>query len=178
MLTTTTTRLSISNLYKRCMQSVKRIPSENHRLTYLVYIRGAFRSTTSPYTLTERMKDAEEQLKRMNYYHSLRDQNKKQPSPSTTNVTIKDRPSQTDLIETGETPSNETAIMNDWILKAVPFLNTKDVRLYAQHLIKDGFDSVEIVEQELAPDDLDFMKKAHKRALVRYLKGREDQAAS
>jgi len=52
-----------------------------------------------------------------------------------------------------------------------------DVEAYSARLVDDGFDSLQMLMEQLEEDDLDFMKKAHKRALVRYLKGREDQAA-
>lgn len=172
MMATNTTRLAILNLYKRCLQSIKRMPLENHRLMYYNYTRDSFRKTNSPFTVLERMKDAEEQLERMNYYHSVRAQ--QQQTQHITNATNNtERPP--DSVTTNETVSNEITTVRNWILKVVPFLNTKDVALYANHLVEDGFDSVDIIEQELTPDDLDFMKKAHKRALVRYLEGCENK---
>ncbi len=45
-----------------------------------------------------------------------------------------------------------------------------DVRAYTTRLVDDGFDSLQMLMEQLKEDDLDFMKKAHKRALLQVIR--------
>ena len=56
--------------------------------------------------------------------------------------------------------------VRDWLSGAVPYLQQDDVRRYSLHLVEDGFDSAEILNDHLLEVDLGFMKTAHRRALV------------
>jgi hypothetical protein len=56
-----------------------------------------------------------------------------------------------------------------WITLQLPHLQKEDAVDYCECLIKDGFDSVAFIEEELIADDLDFMKKAHRRVILRNL---------
>mmetsp|Transcript_10472 Transcript_10472/g.14796 ORF Transcript_10472/g.14796 Transcript_10472/m.14796 type:complete len:230 (+) Transcript_10472:85-774(+) len=64
-------------------------------------------------------------------------------------------------------------IVKKWLVHAIPQLHEADVSLYAHKLVEEGFDTVGLLEMELqVDDDLDFMKKVHKRILVRWLQSR------
>ena len=54
-----------------------------------------------------------------------------------------------------------------WIRLQLPCIQQPDLDNYSRRLIEDGFDSIHFIEQELTIDDVDFMKKAHKRAIAR-----------
>ena len=64
------------------------------------------------------------------------------------------------------TRNNEVEI---WLLSHLPHLHKDDVTKYTKQLVDDGFDSVPFIDQELSEDDLQFMKKAHRRVLMRQL---------
>ena len=55
-----------------------------------------------------------------------------------------------------------------WLLSYLPRLQQKDLQFYTLTLISDGFDSSEVLK-DLDTDDLNFMKKGHKRVLKRKL---------
>lgn len=55
-----------------------------------------------------------------------------------------------------------------WLLSYLPRLQKADVSNYCWSLIDEGFDSAEMLE-ELEFNDLHFMKKAHRRALIKKL---------
>ena len=69
------------------------------------------------------------------------------------------------------TPSTEElariALVQNWLTKTLPQLYADDAAIYARSFVKEGFDSVQMLEGELLGDDLAFMKKAHRRALIR-----------
>lgn len=58
--------------------------------------------------------------------------------------------------------------VEQWLLFYLPRLQKADVSNYCWSFIDEGFDSAEMLE-ELEFDDLHFMKKAHRRALIRKL---------
>ena len=58
--------------------------------------------------------------------------------------------------------------VKSWLIAYLPSLQDHDTTNYCQHLMSDGFDSVEMLE-ELIEDDLHFMKKGHRRVLTRKL---------
>ena len=72
----------------------------------------------------------------------------------------------TATIDEGDGP-NISKVQNVelFLKKAVPFLYSSDIQSYAKQLVEDGFDSAEMIAKELTRGDLDFMKKAHARAL-------------
>jgi hypothetical protein len=65
-------------------------------------------------------------------------------------------------------PTRTEKVM-DWLTSQLPHLCSEDATKYCQCLIDDGFDSVEFIEEELLEEDLDFMKRAHRRVLMRLL---------
>jgi len=54
-----------------------------------------------------------------------------------------------------------------WLLSHLPNLQEEDAISYFHHLIDDGFDSIDLLKEQLVEDDLMFMKKAHRRALLK-----------
>ena len=56
-----------------------------------------------------------------------------------------------------------------WLLSYLPHLHEEDVSQYSKCLIDDGFDSAAFIEEELTEEDIFFMKKAHRRVLMRQL---------
>jgi hypothetical protein len=76
-----TSRRYVLTLYKQCLQCVQRIPDSGQRAMYQQYVRDRFRQrgNLSPFSREAyvAIRDAEDQLERMNYYHSLREQREK-----------------------------------------------------------------------------------------------------
>ena len=56
-----------------------------------------------------------------------------------------------------------------WLSSHLPRLQKDDADKYCEVLMEDGFDSLDILA-EIGIEDLGFMKKAHKRALVERMK--------
>jgi len=54
-----------------------------------------------------------------------------------------------------------------WLLSHLPNLQEEDAITYFHHLVDDGFDSIDLLTEQLVEDDLMFMKKAHRRALLK-----------
>lgn len=202
----------VLQLYRECLKSAHRIPDGSQRATYLDYTRQGFRDRARlPYDTNEALRairDAEEQLERMNYYHSIREM-KEQAKPhwndantatGTTPVTTSQhstRPNLTDVsdgsgphvepkseshdtiiiqdspvmdkdLANGEAMSSRLHIPKAWLSVALPDIHPCDLDAYAETLIQDGFDSTALLENDMVQDDLNFMKKAHQRALVRF----------
>jgi hypothetical protein len=59
-------------------------------------------------------------------------------------------------------------VLKDWLLSHLPDLQRDDVATYTMQLIEDGFDSLDMLA-ELTEDDLQFMKRAHRRVLAKKL---------
>ena len=55
-----------------------------------------------------------------------------------------------------------------WLLTHLPNIQEDDAISYFHHLLEDGFDNIDILK-EIIDDDLYFMKKGHRRALMRSL---------
>ena len=55
-----------------------------------------------------------------------------------------------------------------WLLTLLPNIQEDDAISYFHHLLEDGFDNIDILK-EIIDDDLYFMKKGHRRALMRSL---------
>ena len=56
----------------------------------------------------------------------------------------------------------------NWLLQYIPHLHEEDVVAYSRRLVNDGFDCEESF-LELRAEDLNFLKLAHRRAVVRAL---------
>lgn len=60
-----------------------------------------------------------------------------------------------------------------WLLTHLPNLQEEDAISYFNHLLEDGFDTVDILK-ELLEEDLYFMKKGHRRAMLRSISSNSD----
>ena len=60
--------------------------------------------------------------------------------------------------------------VESFLITSVPCIYMDDVRTYTTRLIDDGFDSLQMLMDQLEEDDLHFMKKAHKRALLQVIR--------
>jgi beta-glucosidase/6-phospho-beta-glucosidase/beta-galactosidase len=146
---------------------MQRIPDPSQRATYDIYLRGSFKRKGNLVPKSREAKlaieDGMEQLESMNYYHSIRVE--KQRRQTETDDTAKS-PSSTPNI-TSMAASEKSKVVEKWLTEALPQLHADDIAAYSSLLVEDGFDSVEVLETELLAEDLDFMKKAHRRALIR-----------
>ena len=196
---------SVLTLYRNCLQSARQIPDASQRATYLDYTRQGFRDRSHlPFASREAhcaRRDAEEQLERMNYYHSIREMKEHQsrnqsrdatggePIPSSIPTTTANDTSVTSAQTrnderdssmmqpevTGRPLTSHTSmlscrrqIVGTWLTVALPDLHPDDQAAYSQILLDQGFDSLSLLENEILEHDLNFAKKAHKRAIVRF----------
>ena len=60
--------------------------------------------------------------------------------------------------------------VESFLITSVPCIYMDDVRTYTTRLVDDGFDSLQMLMDQLEEDDLHFMKKAHKRALLQVIR--------
>lgn len=60
-------------------------------------------------------------------------------------------------------------IVQSFLITSLPSIYMDDVEAYSARLVDDGFDSLQMLMEQLEEDDLDFMKKAHKRALLQVI---------
>ena len=199
-------RRKVLQLYRECLKSAHRIPDGSQRATYLDYTRQGFRDRARlPHDTNEArraIRDAEEQLERMDYYHSIRDMKEQAKSHwndtnivTETTVTTPQRTARPDPVDESDgsgprvelkSECNDTIsiqqssaihleleasrlhIPKAWLSAALPDLHPVDLDAYSKTLIQDGFDSTALLKNDMVQDDLAFMKKAHKRALVRF----------
>lgn len=157
------------------------------------YTREGFRDKASSVVpsskeATRAIRDAEEQLERMNYYHSIREAKERgdeSPAKSghvNTTVGTGERiisnadtyvhetspQTQSDAIKSDDPLRTEKrAVVEAWILGALPELHPDDTASYTLRLLEDGFDSLSLLQTDLILEDLDFMKMAHQRAITR-----------
>ena len=186
-------RSEVLSLYRRCLRSMMRIPDVDQRAVYRVYVRDGFRSKACLEAgckqASNAMTDAKEQLDRMNYYHSIREMKERQKLERKSDIGSTGRSSlgiseqsicsQPTMKNNRSTIEIDTSISNDrkderylfvrqWLVKFIPHLHEEDVAAYSNRLINGGFDCAESF-RELHAKDLDFMKVAHRRAVVRAL---------
>uniref|UniRef100_A0A7S4S2N0 Complex 1 LYR protein domain-containing protein n=1 Tax=Ditylum brightwellii TaxID=49249 RepID=A0A7S4S2N0_9STRA len=193
------TRQTILHLYKRCLKSANRIPSIEQRLMYQEYVQEGFRRKRDLWANTPQalaaISDAQEQLERMNYYHSIREMKREEERKKNQSHFIEQQETawgenQTKEEETSETenqmyneeqkieksshttfcaPSEKEKfnIVSKWLTSTLPHLHNDDHIVYTKFFIQDGFDSIAMLEEELMEEDLSFMKKAHRRALLK-----------
>ncbi|KAL3928238.1 MAG: hypothetical protein SGBAC_012737 [Bacillariaceae sp.] len=185
-------RSQVIALYRSCRRAMFRIPDPAQRQMYDTHLRTSFRAKGQLFPESREailaIDDAREQLDRMNYYHSIREEKEKElqqkldlspkqnNEPSTLSESASpqqesERAATEHHTDTGEAKNR---IVRSWLEDALPQLHSDDLVRYTAHLVDDGFDSAEILESDLMEDDLDFMKKAHRRALVR-VKGLQDK---
>ena len=60
--------------------------------------------------------------------------------------------------------------VQSFLITSLPCIYMDDVRDYTKRLVDDGFDCKQMLTEQLEEDDLDFMKKAHKRALLQVIR--------
>ncbi|KAL7447741.1 hypothetical protein ACHAWC_000069, partial [Mediolabrus comicus] len=65
--------------------------------------------------------------------------------------------------------TTENTEVKEWLLSHLPHLHNEDASTYTTKLHELGFDSVAFIEEELLDEDLQFMKKAHRRVVMRRL---------
>ncbi|KAL7464791.1 hypothetical protein ACHAXS_005124 [Conticribra weissflogii] len=181
-------KTSITRLFRRCLRSAHQIESASQRETYLIYVRDGFRRKADlPRNSREAVlayQDGLDQVEQMEYYQHMA---KMKFDPAGQNIEFNPtlsvsstafRPSLGSLggvnnnvsIARWENIKNHSSIeqnISQWLVTNLPHLHTDDVKEYTQCLIDDGFDSEEFILEELREDDLNFMKKAHRRALMR-----------
>lgn len=187
-------RGEILSLYKRCLRSMMRIPDVDQRAVYRVYVCDGFRDKVALpegcKQATTAIGDAREQLERMDYYHSIREMKERQRSErqngclggssgmmSASPSTPSREPSRTEnsnpIHVAASDKSNDGKderyfFARNWLLRYIPHLHQEDVVIYSKQLVDDGFDCEESF-LELCAEDLNFMKLAHRRAVVRAL---------
>ncbi|KAL7447759.1 hypothetical protein ACHAWC_000083, partial [Mediolabrus comicus] len=69
------------------------------------------------------------------------------------------------LISSSQTTENTE--VQEWLLSQLPHLQNEDALTYTTKLQELGFDSVAFIEEELLDEDLQFMKIAHRRVVMR-----------
>lgn len=175
----TATKHYILAVYRNCLKSALRIPAASQRDMYLQYTRDGFRGRRGLYAgeaaATRALCDAEEQLERMNYYHGIREQKEQeqQAAAAVSGGSLK-AGTMTTTTETLESTNGAPDESNDrqqlvasWLRHALPDLSNEDATSYSHELVASGFDSLELLQHDLLEEDLNFMKVAHKRAILR-----------
>mmetsp|Transcript_2388 Transcript_2388/g.3765 ORF Transcript_2388/g.3765 Transcript_2388/m.3765 type:complete len:231 (+) Transcript_2388:60-752(+) len=195
-------RQIVLRLYKDCLTSALLIPDPSQRVMYISYIREGFRSQHNARYLVpdsieakRSIRDATEQLERMNYYHSIRKMKEQgdefPPTSQSQQQHDQQRGNQASSQGSNDNSKKETIVssasdeqvasmttnkdtqqrqvVETWLLTALPELHSDDLSDYSQRLLDDGFDSLSLLESSsLRPDeDLHFMKKGHQRAIIR-----------
>lgn len=167
---------NILNLYRRCIRSARAIRDGGQQIAYLNYVNDGFRRKAHlPKNSREAIlayQDGIDQVTDMEYYQQMARTRQGSRSKAgvqarldetSTEATIKIQPS-------SSYPSQSEVCR--WLTSQLPHLHQEDAAKYSEYLINDGFDSVDFIEEELLEDDLVFMKKAHKRVLMRQLEER------
>lgn len=176
--TNTLNKASITQLFRRCLRSAHKIESPSQRETYLLYVRDGFRRKADfPRNSREAVlayQDGLEQVEQMEYYQRMAKMKNDpvprniEPNPVLTAPAMAKQPSTL----TEKNTKNHSSIhqnVSKWLMLNLPHLHADDVEEYTRCLIDDGFDSEEFILEELREDDLNFMKKAHRRALMRQI---------
>ena len=156
------------------------MPDQNQRESYRIYVRDAFHRRKGMQSNSREAivayRDGIDQVETMEYYQSMKMNVKPRISSSVslTNIEHDDavRSETSDSFVRGSSSSLNKNI-SQWLSHRLPHLAQDDLEKYSRRLIEDGFDTVEFIEKELLADDLDFMKKAHRRVLERYIKDKD-----
>lgn len=175
----------IIELYRQCIRSAKRIPDLEQRAVYRIVVKNGFRSKKGLIAHSRQaidaIQDGQEQLERMDYYHSMRVVKEKEEQERRNMANgggfNSNSGEKKDAFQVKSKAPNEDVSMaftdskdgtvRDWIRSILPNLRDEYLLEYANRLEEDGFDSLDMLENELLEEDLSFMKKAHKRAIVR-----------
>ncbi|EJK67190.1 hypothetical protein THAOC_11809 [Thalassiosira oceanica] len=103
----------------------------------------------------------------MEYYQSMARRGQAEAKPLSSMPSFNDAANQI-------TESSQKEEVMSWIRSHLPLLRQPDLDTYSRKLIEDGFDSIQFIEQELTLDDLEFMKKAHRRVIARSFAARSE----
>jgi len=162
-------REDVLALFRRCLRSARSIQDVEKQMMYASVARESFRRRVSlPVNSREAYnayRDGCEQVESMEYYQSVA----KGVQTGTTSVASVCPTNQI----TGSDFSQKEEVMG-WIRSHLPLIRQPDLDNYSRRLIEDGFDSIQFIEQELALDDLEFMKTAHRRVIARSLTERSE----
>mmetsp|Transcript_15430 Transcript_15430/g.32770 ORF Transcript_15430/g.32770 Transcript_15430/m.32770 type:complete len:189 (+) Transcript_15430:1514-2080(+) len=174
----TLNKTSITQLFRRCLRSAHKIESASQRETYMLYVRDGFRRNADfPRNSREAVlayQDGLEQVEQMEYYQRMAKMKHYaaprniEPNPALRASAMAKQPS----TPTEKNTKNHSSIhqnVSKWLVLNLPHLHADDVEEYTRCLIDDGFDAEEFIVEELREDDLNFMKKAHRRALMRQI---------
>jgi hypothetical protein len=183
MLQQSISQTSALALFRRCIRCIQAMPDPNQRESYRIYVRDAFHRRKGMQSNSREAivayRDGIDQVETMEYYQSMKMKLLKHDdvkprissSVSLTNIEHDDagRSETSNSFVRGKSSSLNKNI-SQWLSYRLPHLAQDDLEKYSRRLIEDGFDTVEFIENELLADDLDFMKKAHRRVLERYIK--------
>ncbi|KAL7440139.1 hypothetical protein ACHAXH_007875 [Discostella pseudostelligera] len=167
-------RASILALLRRSIRCIQAMPDPNQRASYRIYVSDAFRRhKCMPSNSREAIfayRDGMDQVDQMEYYQKqMKIKRDEKPRGTTSSVDH----TETETIENDTYSihqSNSNNAISQWLLSHLPHLNQDDLEKYSRRLLEDGFDSVEFIEKELLVEDLDYMKKAHRRVIERYIR--------
>jgi hypothetical protein len=171
-------RVDSIHLYRRCLRSIKQIHDPNQRSTFFEYAKDGFRSRKHlhPDSREARLAytDALEQVASMEYYQQMARIKNDKINPTTHNIrdsskfsSLGTETSSTGSALTSSSQTTENTEVKEWLLSQLPHLHNEDVSTYTTKLQELGFDSVAFIEEELLDEDLQFMKKAHRRVVMR-----------
>lgn len=175
---------NILGLYRRCLRSAKRINDAGQRMTYLDYLKDGFnRKTNLPPNSREAIvayQHGVDQVTDMEYYQQMAKSkyeqganNNKSNASSFIAEEGATNAAQAQEIDSIEDQSSHVEILS-WLKLQLPHLREDDAASYCKCLIEQGFDSVAFIDKELMDDDLDCMKKAHRRVLMRQLNNKRN----
>ena len=163
-------REDVLALFRRCLRSARSIQDVEKQMMYASVARESFRRRVSlPVNSREAYnayRDGCEQVESMEYYQSVA----KGVQTGTTSVVSM---CPTNQITRSDFASQKGEVMG-WIRSHIPLIRQPDLDKYSRRLVEDGFDSIQFIEQELALDDICFMKKAHRRVIARSLTARSE----
>ena len=161
-------------LFRRCLRSARSIRDAEKKQMYESVARDYFRKNmTLPVGSREAYnayRDGIDQVESMEYYQSMAmcargGQATTIPRPSVAPV---------NAANPFSTECQREEVMG-WIRLHLPLIRQPDLDNYSRRLIEDGFDSIQFIEQELTLDDVEFMKKAHRRVIARSFAARSEE---
>lgn len=170
-------------LLRRCIRSAKKITDAGQQLTYLGYVRDGFRRKAGlPHNSREAMlayQDGLDQVTDMEYYQrmaALKNENNNSNKTTEVQMNIATHPANRPEAKSVPKAHPNRSEVYSWLNSHLPHLHAEDADIYCDSLIREGFDSIAFIEEELEENDLAFMKKAHKRVLMRQLEERRKSA--
>jgi hypothetical protein len=173
-------RVDSIHLYRRCLRSINQIHDPNQRSTFFEYAKDGFRSRKHlhPDSREARLAyaDALQQVESMEYYQQMARIKQDKINPTTHlrdsskfSSSLRTETSSTGSALTLSSQTTENTEVKEWLLSHLPHLKNEDALTYTTKLQELGFDSVAFIEEELLDEDLQFMKKAHRRVVMRRL---------